>query len=37
MDILFWTISAVGILTALVLAVVESRPYLRRHHRRPHH
>ncbi len=31
MDITIWTISGIGILVAIVLAVVESRNYLHRH------
>lgn len=35
MDVVVWTISGLGILTAMVLVLVESRWYLRRH--RHHH
>jgi predicted outer membrane lipoprotein len=36
MDVTAWTISALGILTAMTLVLMESRKYPRRH-RKPHH
>jgi hypothetical protein len=36
MDVVGWTVSAIGILTAMVLMLVESRWYPRRHRGRRH-
>jgi hypothetical protein len=36
MDFVAWTVSAIGILTAMVLMLVESRCYPRRHRGRHH-